>query len=99
MKVNFNKAFKDAFGNEIKENGKTTMMRESIAQVLFGGHYLEKTGKVDDASKLASYRLSLKIAESSGVIDITAEEAVMIKQAASMLVAGAYGQICDLVEG
>lgn len=98
MKVNFNKAFKDAFGNETKENGKEVVMRDLVAQILFSGQFLEKAGKADDAGKLAAYRLSLKIANSDGEIDITAEEAVMIKQAASVLTAGAYGQIFDLVE-
>lgn len=98
MKVNFNKAFRDAFGKVINENGNEVIMRDQLAQILFGGQFLERSGKADDASKLASYRLSLKIAESEGEIDITAEEAVMVKQAASVLTAGAYGQICDLVE-
>ncbi|MDD4115871.1 MAG: hypothetical protein PHG27_09825 [Massilibacteroides sp.] len=101
MKVNLNVAFKDAFLKEVKEDGKAVMMRDQIASLLFAGMFLERTGNAstDNSNKMSAYRLSLKVAAGNDEIEINTEEAVMIKQAASMLQAGVYGQICDLIEG
>jgi hypothetical protein bfra3_13550 len=48
--------------------------------------------------KLASYELYCKISKAKGVVELTAEEAALVKQAAAVLNPGGYGQIVELIE-
>lgn len=91
MKINFNRHFKRFDGSEAPE-----FMRDIIAQALFntgaGRH-------VDTATKFKAYMLSQKIMSASSDVEISTEEATMIKEAAAAtLTAGGYGQIHQLIE-
>ena len=92
MKVNFNINFKDVFGNEIAENNVGT----TIAQILFcyGGDT-----HVPREDKFKAWILSQKIVQSSESVELSTEEATLIKTACEKaLNAGGFGQVYELIE-
>lgn len=114
MKVNLSKAFKDYKGDEATEDvevldkdGKKTTekkvqtMSNLLGYLLFNGHGLIRSGDAskDNARKYEAYKLSVRVVASKGAIDLTPEEAVIIKEVASNLPAGGYGQVVDLIDG
>ena len=100
MKINFNQPFIGYDGNPTSINGKTQLIKDLLAQVLFSGSWIgEKDNKVE--LMLVSYDLSQRIYKSTGEVDITVEEAALIKEAAgkSIASAGGYAQVVHLIEG
>lgn len=114
MKVNFNKAFKNYRGEDatedveaVSKDGKKTiekkkqMVNDMLAAILYSGHGLVRLGDAekDNRRKYEAYKLSLRVCSAKGAIDITPEEAIIIKEVAVSLSAGGYGQIVDLIDG
>lgn len=113
MKVNFNKSFKNYKGEEVLvdvevlKDGKKVVDKQPqvisdlVCRCLFSGETLERTGEAskDNANKLIAHSLCMKIFSSKGAIEITTEEASLIKQSVSSLNAGGYAQIVNLIEG
>lgn len=92
MKVNFNRQFKDFRG----ENLKGENIAHSIAEALF---YYGKDNPVNRNEKFRAYCLSQKIIQQDGVVEISTEEASLIKEVCGeALTAGGYGQIHDIIE-
>ena len=90
MKVNFDKRFKDFDGSE--KEGETIGM--TVAKSLF---YYGNTNDMD--TKFRAYMLSQKIAQAMGDVDITVEDAALIKEVCGKsLTAGGYGQVCGIIE-
>lgn len=91
MKINFNKHFKTYDGKESPE-----VMSVVIAQALFaagGGNTM------DAEQKFKAYRLSQTLINSPGEVEITTEEATLIKNVCNRtLTAGGYGQVYDTIE-
>jgi len=100
MKVNFNKSFKDYKGEEIVKDGKKQMINDLLAQCLFTGEGIERTGNAekDNKNKFDAYKLCQRLITVQGAIEISSEEAVIIKQVAANLNAGGYAQIVELIE-
>jgi hypothetical protein len=93
MKVNFSGNFKDHKGCETEIS-----ICEKVAESLFVAGSSNEC-KIDNKDKYTAYKLSTKIAR-GGVIEITAEEAALIKSiTVNFFSAGAYGQVEELVEG
>ena len=114
MKVNFCKPFKAYDGKDaemdkevISTDGKKVIVTEKqmindfLALHLFNGAGLERTGKADtdNQNKYVAYKLSQKIIAAKGIIEISVEEAAIVKQVASSMNPGGYAQIVDLIEG
>lgn len=113
MKVNFNKAFKNYKGEdslievEVLKDGKKViekqpqMISDLVCRCLFSGETIERTGDAakDNANKLTAHSLCMRIIRAKGAIEITTEEATLIKQSVSSLNAGGYAQIVNLIEG
>lgn len=92
MKVNLNKQFKDFKGEELKGES----IAYSVAEALF---FYGKDKPVSNDDKFKAYCISQKIIKSNGDIEITAEEACLIKEVCGeALTAGGYGQIHDIIE-
>jgi hypothetical protein len=93
MKLNFNKRFLDAKGNETQE-----VISEVLQQILYSAGANEKIALNPD-EKYSAYKLMQRLAPDSEV-ELTIEEASFLKKlAGAVLMAGAYGQIHDLLEG
>lgn len=91
MKVNFNRHFKKYDGSEAPE-----IMRDIMAQALFN---MGAGRNVESSIKFKAYMLSQKIMNATAEVEITTEEATIIKETASaILTAGGYGQIYELIE-
>lgn len=109
MKVNFNIPFKNSRGEDAFEmvtvNGEKQkqfqMIDDIICQGLFDGRTLRTTGDDDADSKLKmrAFELYQKIRAAKGEVEITTEEASLIKRISLLLPPGAYGQIYQLIEG
>lgn len=105
MKLNLHIAFQNALGTEAFEmkNGekRVQMIDEIICQGLFNGQFLRPTNNEDEDArqKLRAFELYMKIRAAQGEVEITTEEATMIKKMALLLSPGAYGQIHQLIEG
>jgi hypothetical protein len=93
MKVNFNRKFKNFKGQETGE-----LIYDKIAEALFlGGANAELP--ISNENKYKAYKLSQKLIAGKGEVEITSEEATLIKEiTANYLVAGAYGQIEEIIE-
>ena len=105
MKVNFHIAFKNSQGEEAFEwvpagEKRYQMIDEVLCQGLFDGKYIHMTGRDEDdsRSKLQAFELYLKLRQANGELDITIEEATLIKKVALLLPPGAYGQIYNIIE-
>lgn len=92
MKVNFNKKFKDYNGSEMEGENIAMMVAKSL--FTYGN-----ADVVDSDTKFRAYILSQKIAGAAGEVDITVEEASLIKEVCGKsLIAGGYGQVCEIIE-
>lgn len=91
MKVNFNKNFKTFDGHDTPE-----IMAMVVAQAL----YNHGSGKpVSADKKFQAYRLSQLIIREQGNVEITTEDATLIKEICSeVLTAGGYGQVYETIE-
>lgn len=107
MKVNFNKVLKDYKGQdsyrnvEVIKDGKKEiemqcqLIKDLVCQALFAC----SEGLTSD-EKYRSYKLNLFIILSMEDIEISSEDATLIKKVCDkFLTAGAYGQVVDLIEG
>lgn len=101
MKVNFYDCFKDFDGHPLHINGEPQLVSRIVAQCLFNGTGIRPSGnqQTDADKKLRAYRLCMQIMDAVGEIDITAEDAVLIKEAVSGLTPGCYSQVVKLIEG
>lgn len=108
MKVNLNVPFMNYKGLVITKKVEGTdveqeqLMKDVIAPILFSGEWRDERVRVNALSgdeKIRAYSLSLKIYQSTGDIEISAEEALMIKEAALVLNPGGYAQIVKLIDG
>lgn len=100
MKLNFNQQFVNYMGIPIQgENGEPQLMKNILAALLFGGAWLEKKANVRPEDKVMAADLSTRIYKAVDAIDITVEEASMIKEAATSLNPGGYVQVINLIEG
>jgi hypothetical protein len=92
MKVDFNRKFKDYKGNET-----AGIIADELAKSLFSVGMKENSFTNDE--KYNAYLLCNKINQNSGIIEITIEEAALIKKvSAESFIAGGYGQVCELIE-
>ncbi len=92
MKVNLNRKFKDFRGNELSGEN----IAYSVAEALF---FYGKEKPVNRDDKFKAYCLSQKIVQSNGIVEITTEEACLIKEVCGEgLTAGGYGQVCNIIE-
>ena len=100
MKVNFYDCFKDFDGQPLHINGEPQLVSRIVAQCLFNGTGIRPSGnqQTDADKKLRAYRLCMQIMDAVGEIDITAEDAVPIKEAVSGLTPGCYSQVVQLIE-
>lgn len=99
MKINFNHPFINYKGEPIVKDGHEQLIKDVIAPILFGGEWTSGSGRVlSSEEKIRAYNLSLIIYQSSGAVEITVEDAAMIKEAAQVLNAGGYAQIIHLIE-
>jgi len=99
MKVNFNTPFVNFRGEPIMENGKEKLIKDVVSQTLFEGHWQMRLPNVSGDEKLKAYNLSKKINESEGEIEISLEDAVMVKESAlPALNPGGYAQVVALIE-
>ena len=100
MKVNFYDCFKDFDGPPLHINGEPQLVSRIVAQCLFNGTGIRPSGnqQTDADKKLRAYRLCMQIMDAVGEIDITAEDAVLIKEAVSGLTPGCYSQVVQLIE-
>lgn len=101
MKVNLHVPFVNIFGEEILHKGNIQMMDEEVCNILFSGTFLRpgKTLEEESKQKMDAYLLCMKIAQAAGEVDLTVEEAAMVKMAAASLNPGGYGQVYNLIEG
>ena len=101
MKVKFYDSFKDFDGQPLRINGETQIVGRIVAQCLFNGTGIRPSGnqQTDADKKLRAYRLCMQIMDVAEEIDITAEDAVLIKEAVSGLTPGCYSQVVKLIEG
>lgn len=100
MKVNFYDCFKDFDGQPLHINGEPQLVSRIVAQCLFNGTGIRPSGnqQTDADKKLRAYRLCMQIMDAVGEIDITAEDAVLIKEAVSGLTPGCYSQVVKLID-
>lgn len=96
MKVNFDINLVDFFGHELTApGGKKLSLKNDLLKVLFS---LGSSGAMSNEDKFQAYKIGRKIA--AGKKDYTAEELSFLKaQAGQFMTAGAYGQLCDVIEG
>ena len=82
------------------EEEKAKMIDETVSLLLFSGDFIRPSSDAEMVTKqkLASYELYCKISKAKGVVELTAEEAALVKQAAAVLNPGGYGQIVELIE-
>lgn len=94
MKVDFNKRFKDFRGKETKEE-----IADKVAEALYSAGAVQELA-IRREDKFRAYKLCRRIMDNKGVVEITSEDATLIKDVCSkFLTAGAYGQVHELVEG
>lgn len=106
MKVNLNVPFMNYKGLVItkkiegSEETQDQLMKDVIAPILFSGEWRdERVNALSGNEKIRAYSLSLKIYQSTGEIELSAEEALMIKEAALVLNPGGYAQVVKLIDG
>lgn len=93
MKVNFNRNFRSYDGRELAGQN----IASAVAEALFN---YGKDKPVSREDKFKAYVLCQRIIQDNGTLDITTEEATLIKEVCGeCLTAGGYGQIYELIEG
>lgn len=101
MKLNFDRNFTDCFGREIhnESTGKASNIGESLCMVIFNLNTLGGQ-PMPPEKKYKAHRICRKIAATPGEVEITTEEATLLKEIASEAYStGAYGQVVDIIEG
>ena len=113
MKVNFHINLKEFDGTDAVEEKKVmqdgrvvtvkspVIINDLVGKALYNGGGLEPAGKADTDNdyRFKAYKLCQKIIASTGEIDLSPEELVMVKQAATIYsAAGVYAQIVELVD-
>jgi hypothetical protein len=97
MKRNFKVAMKGYDGKELKnEKGEPQMMSDTI------GLYLYAAGSkkpLEPADKMRAYKICVQLQEHPEEVELEAEDMALIKETINdALVAGAYGQIVQVLE-
>lgn len=93
MKVDFNRKFKSYDGREL--GGQD--IASAVAEALFNYGKEKPVGRDD---KFKAYVLCQRILRNGGVLEMTTEEATLIKEVCGeCLTAGGYGQVHELIEG
>ena len=104
MKLNLQGPFHAWIGEEIKdrkgEEEIAKLLDDSVSLRLFSVDFIRPSSDAEMGAKqkLASYELYCKISKAKGVVELTAEEAALVKLAAAVLNPGGYGQIVELIE-
>ncbi|MCC8186499.1 MAG: hypothetical protein LIP08_03030 [Bacteroides sp.] len=94
MKVNFNVPLNQPDGTPSKKTAAN-----AITECLYAAGSLPGQNNMSREDKYAAYLLMEKIRNAKEEVEISVEEAAMIKDNASIgLYAGAYGQIHDILE-
>jgi hypothetical protein len=96
MRVNFNVPFTNYKGDAIVKEGKEQLIKDVLASIMFEGSWISSTSPEE---KLSAYDISLRVYAAEGEIEITTEEASLIKRGAQILNAAGYSQIYKLIEG
>lgn len=99
MEVDFHRNFRDAFGEDIlDEQGERREIGRTMSNHLYSCSSLG--GKpLSGEEKYLAYKLSKKIAGSTGATELSLEEGAFLKKlGAQVLSAGAYGELLDLIE-
>lgn len=94
MKINFNRFFKNYKGDETSE-----LMADKVSEALFIAGFGQQL-PIDNKDKFLAYKLSQKIINAPGEVEINTEEASLIKSlCVNFFTSGAYGQVEELIEG
>lgn len=100
MKVNFNRNLLDYRGIEAKnedDEDKPISIKDIICQYLYIGNGI--TDDATGAKRYMAYKLTCKLANSIGEVNITDKESLLIKEVCLASVqAGVYGQIVDILD-
>lgn len=94
MTRNFNKPFIGFDGKPVDD--------KKISDILGMQLYAAGNGKdnVSGDDKLRAYHLSVQLHANPEAVELTTEDCALIKSVAeNSLVAGAYGQVVDIIEG
>ena len=92
MKVNFNVKFKGLHGEELDR-----LISDALAEAMYSAG--SEGNQIPNEEKFVAYKICTRIISSKNEIEITTEEASLIKRvAANCFTAGAYGQIYELIE-
>lgn len=97
MKRNFDRPLLGYDGKPILSGGKEQTAGSVLGLQLFSAG----NGKdnIADGDKMRAYHLCVQMHEHPSEVELTAEDAKLIKDIAGhTLVAGAYGQIVDIIE-
>lgn len=99
MKVNFNQPLLDPFGKKVTdENNHPSTIGKLVATCLYNAKHI-KGVPLTPEQKFSAFNLSMKIANAKGEVEITLEEAQLIKSlSAECFMAGVYGNILRLIE-
>lgn len=93
MKVDFNRKFKNYDGVELAGQN----IASAVAEALFN---YGKDKPVSREDKFKAYFLCQRIIQNDGNLDITTEEATLVKDVCGeCMTAGGYGQVYELIEG
>lgn len=99
MKVNFAKPFQTIRGENLTIDGRVQIIGDIIASSLYNGVSFKDTGDPmrDGARKLQAHSLAMRIFNAQE-IEISTEEAVLIKEAVIHLTPGCYAQVVNIIE-
>lgn len=93
MKIKFNMPFVNYKGQATQE-----IIGDKVAEALFTAGM--QNNQINSEDKYKAYRVCRKISEAVGEVDITTEEATLIKNVCvNYMTAGGYGQLYELIEG
>lgn len=94
MKINLNQPFTDYKGEPIRENGSIKNVADTICQYLYvAGEGFTAEEKYD------AFKLCMRIQADPENVELSTSEGNLIKRTCDkMLVAGAYGQIANLID-
>ena len=101
MKVNFNQAFKSFDGTmitETVEDGKGVKTKDKMISTMVASFLFLGEGLTSVEEKMMAANLSQRIYTAKEPIEISLEEAALIKKLAGNLIAGAYAQVVNLLE-
>lgn len=104
MKVNFERPIINALGEAgIDKLGAPQYISTLLLPIIYsyGGHVINgEQRSINPDKKLRAYSVLVKIQKDAKNVDLTIEEASLVKEiAAESLTAGTYGQVVDILEG